>query len=197
MNTKLTLLAMLFPLFCFAQKQKDKIIVLNAYEDSIPSTSIYLKDKNIIYQKVFTSSLKQEELNNKLNVMLGTLKSFRFNSGVYTTENEFFGLLYGHKFNVSQDDISLFNSTGYLTFPLDAVVAVQVKDYRYRITVSSMEFVRDTMVPDNSLLIDYFLKQKNGLAIKQSKPNIRFATILNHEFNTLFNVEKSLLTTDF
>lgn len=197
MNTKLTLLAMLFPLFCLAQKKKEPLIILHAYQDSIPKTSIYLKDKNIIYQKVFTSPLKQVALTAKVNAMLGTIKSFRFNSNVYTTDSEFFGLLYGHKFNVSKDDISLLNSTGWLVFPLDAVVALQVKDNRYRITISSMEFIRETTETDNLMPIDYFMKQKNGIALKQTKANIALAKVLDQEFSVIFNVERSLIGDDF
>ncbi|MGY0041192.1 hypothetical protein [Pedobacter sp. NJ-S-72] len=46
--------------------------------DSIPGTSIVLKNYEVIFQKVYTSKLMADKLGEKLFTLLSTTKGFKF-----------------------------------------------------------------------------------------------------------------------
>ncbi|WP_379086074.1 hypothetical protein [Pedobacter sp. UC225_65] len=197
MKTRLTLLAMLFSLCCFAQDQK----TANAppiFKDSIAGTSFFLKDRDIVYQKVFASNLKKEELLEKMNSLLSTIRNFRFNQNTIPAEAEIYGRLFFHSFDHEKYDYNMFNNSGYISEPLSAVVAIQVKDNKYRLTISEMSFSRDTEAPSQRIRLDEVFTQKRTRdKIKHQKANLKLAQYLDQEFTTLFNAKRSLLAGDF
>ncbi|GEM_PF-3066029 len=188
---------MLFSLCCFAQDQK----TVNAppiFKDSIARTSFFLKDRDIVYQKVFASNLKKEELLEKMNSLLSTIRNFRFSQNAIPAEAEIYGRLFFHSFDHEKYDYNMFNNSGYISEPLSAVVAIQVKDNKYRLTISEMSFSRDTEAPSQRIRLDEVFTQKRTRdKIKHQKANLKLAQYLDQEFTTLFNAKRSLLAGDF
>lgn len=187
---------MLLSLYCSAQEKKTASSI-PIFQDSIAGTSFFLKDQDVIYQKVFTSSLKKEELIEKVNSLLSTIRKFRFNNNSYLTDAEFYGRIAYHNFDVRKYDYSLFNNSGYITVPLNAIVAIQVKDYKYRVTISEMNFRRDSMSEEASMNLNEVLMGRNRDKLKHNKANSKLTKYLNQELTTLFDADRSLLGGDF
>jgi hypothetical protein len=188
---KIMLLALLFPVLCYAQSEK--AYNSNAiFQDSIEKTSFYLKDTRIVYQKVFTSRLPQKELSEQVYRLLSTAKNFRFDfDGISNVE--FYGRLRLHQFDGVRYNTTLFNSPILLNLPLNAIVVVQVKDFKYRLTISEVEFIgKETTYP-----LDNQLTQYNRSKLNLTKSNSKLATYLDKDFTDLFEVKNTVIASDF
>lgn len=196
MNIKLTYLVMLFPLFCIAQ-QKAPTTVAPVFQDSIANTAFYVKNKDVVYQKVFSSALKKEALTEKINGLLNGMNRFRFNQSMHFNGSEFYGQLILHEFDIDRKELSMFNVSGFISYPLSAVVAVQVKDYKYRVIISDMNFSYTPMDLLTGVRLNELFFPKNGSLIKKSNANMKLTQLLDHEFSTLFNLNNALANADF
>lgn len=101
---KLTLLTIVGFSFCLSNTTlaSTETNIFSSHEDSIPNTAIFLKNRKVIYQKVFISNLKKEDLADKVATLLTTMKDFKFNRGNHFSDWEFFGRLSDHKFDLGK-----------------------------------------------------------------------------------------------
>jgi len=121
------MLTLFAPIFCLVQSGSEPTTKLSS-QDSIPNTAITLKDKNVIYQKVFLSDLKKEDLADRINMLLGNMRNFKFNKDNYLSSFDFFGRLSNYKFSLNKFQSSWFERPTILSCPINASVAIQVKD---------------------------------------------------------------------
>ena len=194
---KIMLLALLFPVFCHAQNEKTTNLAL-VFQDSIPKTSFFLKDRRIVFQKVYPSNLTQKELSDKVYTMLNTTKGFKFSlDGI--SDIDFYGELCQYRFDVERYGVTLFNAPIVLNVPIDAKVIIQVKDYKYRITISEVAFRYYGPNPENNVdeLLEKSLIERDGKKIKTSKSNTKLTNYLDQDFSALFDLGKSLTAGDF
>jgi hypothetical protein len=189
---KIMLLALLFPIFC--QAQSEKATNSNAvFQDSIPQTSFYLKDRRVVF-----SNLTKRELADKIYSILNTTKNFRLNfEGM--TNADFYGKLIQYQFDRARYNATFFNSSLALTVPINADVTVQVKDYKYRVTISEITFKYFSPKPEENVnfTLDGMLIDRNGKKIMQSKSNTKLANFLSTDFASLFDVNRSMIANDF
>lgn len=197
---KFTLITLLFPLFGHADMEKPLLTQQTVLQDSMPQTSIYLRNRTVFYQKVFKSKLQKEELADQINTLLGTMPGFRFERGCYTAEGEFFGKLFQHRIDLGKYNFGLFEAAGLLSTPFNATVIVQIKDYRYRVTISEVFY------PDNNLgqkelkrdiLLDDYITKKNRSSLSNSKSDLKLATLLSQDFTDLFDLNRSIISGEF
>ncbi|WP_316793760.1 hypothetical protein [Pedobacter frigoris] len=192
---KRTMLALLVPLLCYMQKGTAATTVVN---DSLSKTSIFLKDRNIYYQKVFTSNLSKDELSDKVAVHLSTIPYYKHKNDSYFTEGDFIGYLSNNTFKINRP-LTFFNVPTLLHYPMDAMVAIQVKDNRYRVTVSEMAFKVTKTDSIRTVTKRYPLEgevtRKSGSEIKPSKQKI--LDTMEQYFTNLFDLGKSAIATDF
>lgn len=193
---------MLFPLLSLAQKEKATTILLPLYEDSIPQTAFFLKKRNVFFQKVFTSDLRKEELADKIYTLLNTKKAFRMDKNIFTNDGDFFGRLSQHKFDPYKYDAGSLSTPGVLAYPINATVAIQIKDYKYRVTITEVNFKEYKKDSKDSLqtvdiLLDDYVTQKNRSKIKLSKSNAKLAAYLDRDFTDLFDLNSSIISGDF
>lgn len=200
MNLKLTFLGLLFPVCCFSQTEIAVSSTRPVYQDSIPQTAIFLKNRNVIFQKVFTSDLQKEELADRINTLLSKTADFRFDRGCYTSEGEFIGRIIQHKFDVRKYETSMFGTPAALMYPLNASVVVQIKDYKYRVTISEINFKesrKEAKEEPIDVLLDDYITQKNRSKIKAGKSNVKLAGYLNRDFSDMFDLNQSLTASGF
>lgn len=190
------LLALLLPVLCRAQGPKANAQSA-AFQDSVPQTSFYLKDRRVIFQKVYTSKLPQKELSDKLFTLLNTTTGFRFDLD-QPSAADFYGQLCNYRFDRERYGATIFNSPILLAIPINARVVVQVKDFKYRITVSEVVFtdysVQGSLIEE---LLEKSVMEKGGSKFKIDKTSLKLANYLNTDFTSLFSLDRSALTSDF
>jgi len=198
---KIILLALLFPFVCSAQNIKYKNVLSDGVSDSIAGTSIVLKNHEVIFQKVYTSGLRKEELSSKLNTLLSTTKMFRFNNDVIPMETEFFGRLINYPVDYRKYGGGQWTSLSMLSAPLNASVSIQVKDFKYRVVVSEMYFGRARSAKDSVLstinLLNGEITQRRSSMFKTNKSAVKLANFISLDLSDKFDLEKSYLSSDF
>lgn len=192
---KRTMLALLVPLLCYMQEGAAATTVAN---DSIPHTGIFLKERNLYYQKVFTSALAKDELSDKVAAYLSTLPQFKHRHESYSPDGDFVGYLLNNSFKVSQS-ATVLNIPNIISFPMDAMVVIQVKDHRYRVTISEMTYKINSIDSARTVTRRYPLEaevtRKGGYEIKPSKR--RMMEVIEKYFTDLFDLGKSVIATEF
>lgn len=193
------MLTLLVPLFCYAQDgtaMKTRVPL----QDSIPNTGIILKNKEVIYQKVFSSNLKKEDLLDKLAALLTNMRNFRFNKTNSLSEWNLFGRLSDYKCHIGKFEKGWLDGSTVLSYPMNASVAVQVKDYKYRVTVSEIAFKHRSDTTSNATyesFIETSMTTKSRAGFKMSKDNIKTAGMLDQDLTNKFDLNKSPILEDF
>ena len=196
---KLILLALVFPLFCFAQNGQKKMS--DGVLDSVPGTSIVLKNYEVIFQKVYASKLTADELGEKLFTLLSTTKGFKFNRRVSPAGSELIGKLTQYDVDVQRyTGNTIFGMMGIVNSPLDASIVINVKDFKYRVIVSELTYTHIETATKGEFtdvkLSDYITK-KNRSRFGTGKADVKLARVLNQDFSDKFDLQKSNLTDDF
>lgn len=130
------LLVMLCAVMTKAQKQK----LSPGVQDSIAGTSIVLKNHTVIFQKVYSSKLTKEELEQKLRLFLPTVKNFQLTNAMNQNPGQLSGRITSSIINYERYDTS---SWALFAYPLNANVLIQIRDQKYRVTISQLMF-KDT-----------------------------------------------------
>jgi hypothetical protein len=191
---KITMLTCMAVFFCYLQNGTARTTPL---QDSVPKTNFFLKNGNLYYQKVFYSDLNQKELSDKVVAHLGKVYHFRFKSDNNASDSEFTGYLTDYNFKIGRN-ASLGIST-MLMKPMDAMVVVQVKDAKYRITISDMAFmyaVADSVERNaRRYPIESDVTENEGTQIK--KPKYKMISIIDYYFTDLFDLKNAIISTEF
>ncbi|MBB6501978.1 hypothetical protein [Pedobacter cryoconitis] len=137
------LLFLLFftPLISFAQADKQETRFANGVQDSVPGTSLILKDFTVSFQKIYTSDLDKEELAAKIKLFLPTIKNFELKNTENQSTYQFSGRITNFLVNYSKFEGRYFTfSQDVIDYPIYANVLIQVKDRKYRVIVSEITF---------------------------------------------------------
>lgn len=194
---KLILLALFFPLFCFAQNGQKKMS--DGVLDSVPGTSIVLKNYEVLFQKVYTSKLSADELGKKLFTLLSTTRGFKFDRRISPAAGEFIGKLIQYDVDVQRYvENTMFGMMGIVNYPLNASVVIHVKDFKYRVTVSDVSYNRvDTAGRSSNIKLSDYMTKKKRNGFTTGKSDMKLARVLNQDFSDKFDLQKSNLTDDF
>ena len=182
------------PLLASAQVDLRKVSLSPGVQDSILGTSIVLKDKAIIFSKVYESTLTKEELTNKIKSLLPSVKSFQLTDSPNQTAEQFSGRFTDYIVNYRKYGGTLMGTPMILNNPLNANVIIQVKDYKYRVIVSDIIFkgvkvlVNDT---GTDILADDFLSRNKRQLIRSNSNSQSIANYLNKDFTDNFDITKS------
>jgi hypothetical protein len=199
MKTRIFSLLILFPFFCLAEpadQPKNSIV-----PDSVAGTSMLLKNESVIFQKVFSSTLKREELIQQLNTLLASKRNFKLEQSL--NENDLIGRLVKYEIDYRKFDLSMFSTATIVANPLSATVVIQVKDFKYRVTVSEITFL--DVLPAGKQRPAYSLNVKLDDEITQSKRSkfsskngdIKLAQYIDQDFSHVFDLSKSNTATGF
>jgi hypothetical protein len=196
---KLVLFALFFPLFCFAQNGQKKFA--DGVVDSVPGTSVVLKNYEVIFQKVYTSKLTADELGNQLFALLSTTKGFRFDRRVSPDGDQLIGRLVRYAVDAQRyNGYTVFGMAGILSYPADASVVVSIKDFKYRVTVSELSFNHMETATKGEFrdvkLSDYITK-KNRSRFATGKSDLKIVRAIDQDLSNKFDLQKSNLSDDF
>ncbi|QNK61588.1 hypothetical protein H7F33_13600 [Pedobacter sp. PAMC26386] len=197
---RMTMLAMLLPFFCFGQIDQNNNSFSTGVIDSVPGTSIVLKNYEVIFQKVYTSKLTGDELAEKVFTLLSAEKTFRFNRRVESTGSEFIGKLICYNINTNKYGGTVFATPAVLSYPLEATVIVNIKDFKYRVTIVDIVF-KDIPAATKGEFIDGLLSdlitKKRRSRFGNGKSDVRLAKFIDLDFSDRFDLRKSYLSDDF
>lgn len=201
MKTKLFFALFLAPFIISAKTIYFINIPTTPVTDSIAGTSFVLKNEDVIFQKIYSSPLKKEALITQLNTLLAAKRKFRFRESL--GENDFVGRLVKYKIDYSKFNPSIFSTSTIINNPLAANVVIQVKDFKYRVTVSEITFLnirpfnRKTPGAPVDVKLDNYITQKKRSKLSANKGDVKLAEYMNQDFTDLFDLSKSNTSTDF
>jgi hypothetical protein len=196
---KILYLLCFLPLLVHAQVKLDTIGLSAGVQDSVLGTSIVLKDRAIIFQKVYQSNLKKAELLKQLIDFLPTVKNFELSSLTSQTEDRLIGrladfLVNYRKFGGTQEYVQ-----DILNKPIFANVIIQVKDYRYRVLISQIVFKTIAAEAYTSYIpLDEIVSRNDRQRIRTGTGYRDTARYVNDDFSESFDLRSALkLRADF
>lgn len=196
---KLVLLALFFPIFCFAQNGQKKLT--DGVLDSVQGTSVVLKNYEVIFQKVYTSKLTADELGDQLFKLLSTTKGFRFDRRISPDGDQLIGRLVCYEVDARRyNGYTVFGAGGILSYPVDASVIVNVKDFKYRVTVSELSFNNmPTQVKGEfrDIKLSDYITKKNRSRFGTGKSDQKIARAIDQDLSDKFDLQKYILSEDF
>ncbi|HMI02029.1 MAG TPA: hypothetical protein VK541_06075 [Pedobacter sp.] len=193
-----TLLLMLFlPIYGFGQASQNDPPSRQVIQDSIPGTSIILKDGNILFKKAYASNLEKEALSDQLYTLLSLIKGFKPNDERYRAVDQITGRLSRHNINMNK-----YATSDILNKPINAMVLVQLKDLKYQVIVSEISFgetYTDSLKHEltRDVMLESYITEKKGSKLRSRKVYVKLAQILNQELTDLFDLQKSNLAAEF
>ncbi|KIO77475.1 hypothetical protein TH53_09395 [Pedobacter lusitanus] len=197
---KLIILTFLLPLFCFAHAGTNLNSLQVSTKDSIAGTSVILKNHEVIFQKVYTSKLTGDDLAEKLFTLLSTMKKFRLDRRVSPTETEFIGKLTYYMVDARKYGGTVFATPAILSYPVTASVVINIKDYKYRVTIADITF-KDiesaTKGEFRDVTLSEHITQNRRSQLKTGKSALRLAQFIDQDFSDRFDLMKSSLNDDF
>jgi len=190
---KILFLLLLFPFTLSAQTDSIAYVPAGGIQDSIPETFIILKDNDLLFQKVYTTALKKDDLVNKLKLFLPGVKSFQLSNATNQTAYQLKGRLSSYFINFRKSQKNNNGIADFLFHPLNADVLIQIKDGRYRVTVFNM-VVRnyydriDSTRYKSDLSIESFMAKDKRSKISTRNDDIKSAKFINSELTNSFNL---------
>ncbi|QNK63570.1 hypothetical protein H7F33_03435 [Pedobacter sp. PAMC26386] len=185
---KLLFFFMLYPFALCAQTDIQDALPSNGVQDSVAETSIILRNNSLIFQKVYSSILHKEELLKKLKVFLPAVKSFQLGNETNQTTDQLSGKLSTYFINYNKYGVNQTGIGGILGYPITADVIIQVKENRYRVTISNiiLKSVGDTVKHD--VPIEMYLTKIKQPLITKSNQGLKTIIYINNEFSSSFDL---------
>lgn len=200
---KIVLLLLLFPFTLAAQSDSITVIPPGGIQDSVPETSIILKDNDLIFQKVYMTALNKDDLASKLKLFLPGIKSFQLADATNQTAYQLRGRLSSYFINFRKSQNNNYGIAEFLFHPLNADVLIQIKDGKYRVTVFNMVVKdyydrTDTVKYKFDLSIESFMAKDKRSKISTRGHDIKAAKFINSELINSFDINsKTRIKEDF
>lgn len=185
---KLLLLLFIAPIALFAQV-KNKQLPENV-QDSLINTSFLLKNNEVIFSKVFNSDLDKSDLLEKLKSILPNIGNFQFKIDA-SNSDKINGVLTGSTVNYRKYGGTLLGTNGIMNYPLYGNVVVQVKDFKYRVLITNLNYKN---VPEPigfgkmDILLDDAVTRSKRTKFKSSIAVHNILTYIDMHFSDLFNI---------
>ena len=161
-------------------------LFLSPIQGTKQAYNFYLENQSIKYKKVFiVDSLNQSELISKLNAYLPTvsgLRNVQFNGDVFTGQIDKLIVnykKYGGKWATTWT---------VLNYPMNGNLIVQVKDNKYRLIITDIEFI--STYPYVVIDFDKDLTKKKGTILTTNKVALRGLEYLDKFLTDKFTITK-------
>lgn len=194
----LILILALMPVMLCAQVNLEKTKLSDGVQDSVLGTDIVLKNNEIIFQKTYSSELSKSELIEKLKTYLPTIKNFQLSEVPNQNIDQFSGRLTDYIVNYRKYGGTLMGTSIALNYPLNANAIIQVKDFKYRITISNFIFKGIVLMSQKyDLVLDDALTKSKRTKIRNNQEILNAAIYLNKELNDMFDINNTKKIDDF
>ncbi len=166
MKTHLLFISLVFACF-FTNAQKREVetaISDNADVTSEPTPvhNFHIENNGLIYKYVFeTTELSETQIIENINSLLSNSTGLK---NVNFSNNEFAGRIENFTIDYRKYGGTLFNTLTALNNPMFADFKIQIRDKRYRLIVSNIEFINPS---------PYFIWNLYSLATKQNRTGFK------------------------
>lgn len=165
MKTYLLLISLVFAcVFSFAQKKEFEDAIYDNPKGMSEPNMIFnfsIENNGMVYKYVFEANeLSQTQITEKLNTILSN------SSGIVKVkfvDNEFVGRIEDFTIDYRKFGGKLITAWTALNYPMFADFKIQVKDFKYRLIVTNIEFINPS---------PYFIYDVYGLATKNNRTQV-------------------------
>ncbi|RAJ35687.1 hypothetical protein [Pedobacter cryoconitis] len=196
---RLLFLIFLFPFILRAQTDTVNTFVFPGIQDSIPGTSLILKNNILLFQKVYSSALNKEELASALRSFLPTVNSFELSDVTNQTTYQLKGKISNYFVNFLKYGDGYRGVAYLIYFPLNADVLIQIKDKKYRVTISNLivqQYYESSIINKDNAALESFLTKDDRSKIQKSNKLMKTAQYINYELTTSFDLNSTAKVTD-
>ncbi|QNK61561.1 hypothetical protein H7F33_13460 [Pedobacter sp. PAMC26386] len=187
----LLFILLFFPLFLFAQDDPQTGRLPAGIQDTITGTALILKDYTIIFEKIYSSDLKKEELAAKIRMYLPTVKNFHLTGSENQSAYQLSGRLNHFVVNCNYLNGKYYDPAKLINRGIDANVLISIKDKKYRVIISEMTFrdyIPDYKYPGVDSPLNEYLTFKYKTRFELSKEEKRIAKYISDDLLYSFDI---------
>jgi len=184
-------LLLCIPTICLAQINADTAHTAEPVQDSILGTSFILKDHSVIFQKVYPSALSKDQLISRLKYFLPTVKNFKLSALTIENSDLLTGRIVDFMVNYQKFGGSDDYNTSMLAYPIQANVIIQIKDNKYRVTVSEIifkGFQNSSPIIAINTPLDDLVSRNQRTKVRTADRYLKIAKFVNDDLSMSFDV---------
>ncbi|WP_443937641.1 hypothetical protein [Pedobacter sp. MW01-1-1] len=205
MKTKLILLSLLIvTTYCKAlsvvnpNQTEEKVIASVA--DTIPNSCLILKNNAVLFEKTYFTTLSNKELKQKLKLFLPSVKAFQLTSDANQNDEQLSGRLTDFLINYRKYGGTHLFTPEIMNTPIQANVIIQIREGKYRVTISEIIFKNANTAPDSgepTTADDLFTRAKRS-KIRTNETSLNCAHYMSRDLAESFDINaSSKINTDF
>lgn len=191
---RLLFLLFVLPFSLFAQNDTVNTYVFPGIQDSIAGTSLILKNNILLFQKVYSSELNKDGLVNALKSFLPTVNSFELSDVTNQTTYQLKGKISNYFVNYRKYGDGNSGVSNLIDFPLNADVLIQIKDGKYRVTISNLivqEFHENGIIYKDNTAIESFITKNDRSKFQKNNKSIKTLRYIDNELNSAFDLNST------
>ncbi|MBB5646536.1 hypothetical protein [Pedobacter cryoconitis] len=196
---RLLFLLFLLPFSSFAQNDTVNTYVFPGIQDSIAGTSLILKNNVLLFQKVYSSALNKDGLANALRSFLPTVNSFELSDVTNQTTYQLKGKISNYFVNYRKYGDGNSGVSNLIYFPLNADVLIQIKDGKYRVTISNLivqQYYESSIINKDNTALESFITKNDRSKIQKNNKSIKTLRYIDNELNFAFDLNSTAKITD-
>lgn len=196
---RLLFLLFLLPFSSFAQTDTVNTYVFPGIQDSIAGTSLILKNNVLLFQKVYSSALNKDGLANALRSFLPTVNSFELSDVTNQTTYQLKGKISNYFVNYRKYGDGNSGVSNLIYFPLNADVLIQIKDGKYRVTISNLivqQYYESSIINKDNTALESFITKNDRSKIQKNNKSIKTLRYIDNELNFAFDLNSTAKITD-
>ena len=188
----------MIPVMLYSQVNLKQTKLSENVQDSVLGTDVILKNNEVIFQKTYKSDLSKIELIEKLKVYLPTIKNFQLTEITNQNDGQFSGKLTDYIVNYRKYGGTLMGTMTALNYPLVGNAIIQVKDNKYRVTISNFIFKGVKVLSESyDFALDDGLTKAKRTKIRENLSMLNAMGYLNKELTEMFDLHTTKKIDDF
>lgn len=196
---RLLFVLLLLPFSLFAQNDTVNTYVFPGIQDSIAGSSLILKNNVLFFQKVYSSALNKDGLVNALKSFLPTVNSFELSDVTNQTTYQLKGKISNYFVNYRKYGDGNSGVSNLIDFPLNADVLIQIKDGKYRVTISNLivqQYYESSILNKENTALESFITKNDRSKIQKNNKSIKTLRYIDNELNFAFDLNSTAKITD-
>lgn len=196
---RLLFVLLLLPFSLFAQNDTVNTYVFPGIQDSIAGSSLILKNNVLFFQKVYSSALNKDGLVNALKSFLPTVNSFELSDVTNQTTYQLKGKISNYFVNYRKYGDGNSGVSNLIDFPLNADVLIQIKDGKYRVTISNLmvqQYYESSILNKENTALESFITKNDRSKIQKNNKSVKTLRYIDNELNFAFDLNSTAKITD-
>lgn len=196
---RLLFVLLLLPFSLFAQNDTVNTYVFPGIQDSIAGSSLILKNNVLFFQKAYSSALNKDGLVNALKSFLPTVNSFELSDVTNQTTYQLKGKISNYFVNYRKYGDGNSGVSNLIDFPLNADVLIQIKDGKYRVTISNLvvqQYYESSILNKENTALESFITKNDRSKIQKNNKSVKTLRYIDNELNFAFDLNSTAKITD-